>query len=105
STNSSAPFRPDLGHLEQLSQVQQMTPIEYREAWAWVHLMLHDRPQAKAVLTGYLQQLRLNPSPGPLQPRLAAVYPDLTDTLTKHLTHLEQEPKKQTADMMKEDGG
>jgi hypothetical protein len=105
STSSSAPFRPDLGHLEQLSQVQQMTPIEYREAWAWVHLMLHDRPQAKAVLTGYLRQLRLNPSPGPLQPRLAAVYPDLTDTLTKHLTQLEQEPKRQTADMMKEDGG
>src|SRR5205823_11063107 len=34
------PFKPDLSRLEQLSQVQQMSPAEYREAWAWVHLML-----------------------------------------------------------------
>ncbi len=104
STGTSAPFKPDLGHLEQLTQVQQMTPVEYREAWAWVHLMLRDRPQAKAVLTSYLQQLRLNPTPGLLQPRLAAVYPDLADSLSKHLTQLEQEPRRQAADMMKGDG-
>src|SRR5260370_15619806 len=28
----------DLARLEQLDNVQQMTPAEYREAWAWVHL-------------------------------------------------------------------
>src|SRR5262245_55823178 len=32
------PFNPDLARLEQLTQVQQMSPAEYREAWAWTHL-------------------------------------------------------------------
>jgi hypothetical protein len=83
------PFKPDMARLEQLSQVQQMTPVEYREAWAWVHLMLHDKAEAKAVLLSYLQQLRTTPTPGPLQPRLAAVYPALDDALLKHVEQLD----------------
>jgi hypothetical protein len=102
--STSLPFKPDLAQLEQLVEIEQMTPVEYREAWAWVHLMLRDRPEAKAVLTDYLQQLRLNPSPGPLQPRLAAVYPDLADALTRHLAKLEQEPKRERVDMIKGEG-
>src|SRR4029077_11331288 len=39
--SSAGAVRGDLARLEQLSQVEQMTPAEYREAWAWVHLMLH----------------------------------------------------------------
>jgi Protein of unknown function (DUF1570) len=86
---SQVPFKPDLGRLEQLSQVQEMTPAEYREAWAWVHLMLHDKPEAKTALINYLQQLRVNATPGPIQPRLATIYPALTDALTKHLGQLD----------------
>ncbi len=90
-------FRPDLAHLEGLREVQQMTPAEYREAWAWVHLMLRDKPEAKAVLTGYLQQLRTNPNPGALAPRLAAVYPDLNAALSRHLARVEAPPAQQRA--------
>ncbi|HEV3203718.1 MAG TPA: DUF1570 domain-containing protein [Gemmataceae bacterium] len=82
-------FKPDLARLEELSQVQQMTPSEYREAWAWVHLILADKPEAKAVLVQYLQQLRTNPTPGPLSPRLASIYPSLNEALTKHLATLD----------------
>ena len=81
-------FKPDLARLEQLSQVQQMTPPEYREAWAWVHLMLADRPEARTVLLAYLNQLRSTPNPGPLQPRLAGVYPELDEALERHLAQL-----------------
>jgi hypothetical protein len=83
-------FKASLMRLEELSQVQQMAPAEYREAWAWVHLMLRDKPEAKAVLTSYLQQLRTNSNPGPLRPRLASVYPELNDALYQHLTSLER---------------
>jgi hypothetical protein len=83
------PFQPDLARLEQLGQVQQMTPVEYREAWAWVHLMLRDRPEAKGVLLHYLGQLRTNPTPGPLGPQLARVYPAPERTLEQHLTQLD----------------
>src|SRR5262249_43357708 len=87
--NGSGPVKADLAHLEQLSQVQQMTPTEYREAWAWVHLMLRSKPEATVVLTAYLQQLRTNPNPGSLEPLLAKVFPDLSDALHKHLAKLE----------------
>jgi hypothetical protein len=83
------PFQPDLARLEQMSQVQQMSPAEYREAWAWVHLMLRDRPEAREVLLGYLQQLRTNSNPGPIGPRLASVYPSLPEALNRHLERLE----------------
>jgi hypothetical protein len=87
--NSTGQFKPDLGRLEQLSQVQQMTPAEYREAWAWVHFMLHDKPEAKVVLISYLQQLRTNPNPGLLEPRLTSVYGSLNDNLNTHLAHVD----------------
>ena len=84
----------------ELNQVRQMTPAEYREAWAWVHLMLRSRPDAKAVLTQYLQQLRVNPSPGPLQPRLANVFADPDEALAQHIRRTKPEepnPKSEEA--------
>src|SRR6266849_8402395 len=87
--STTSPFKPDLSRLEQMVQVQQMTPAEYREAWAWVHLLLRDRAEAKAVLTGYLQTLRSNPNPGPLAQRLSAVYPNPEETLIHHISQLE----------------
>lgn len=89
------PFRPDLNRLEQLSQVQQMLPADYRESWAWVHLMLSSREEARTVLLNYLQQLRTNPNPGPLQPRLAQIFPAPEDDLEKHLTLLDAQPRPQ----------
>jgi hypothetical protein len=86
---SGSLFKPDLTHLEELSQVQQMTPSEYREAWAWVHFMLRSRAQTKAVLIQYLQELRTNPNPGPLQPRLASICSDLDKELAQHLRKLD----------------
>ena len=56
--------RPNLARLEQLSEVQHMTPGEYREAWAWTHLLLRGHPQAKTVLLKYLQELRTTNRPG-----------------------------------------
>jgi hypothetical protein len=85
----SGQFKPDLARLEQLSLVQQMTPAEYREAWAWVHLMLRGKPEVKTVLLAYLAQLRSNPNPGPLQPHLAAVFPSPGEALEKHLALLD----------------
>src|SRR5262245_7659070 len=82
------PFSPDLARLEQMHQVAQMSPAEYRESWAWVHLMLRGPADGKSALLAYLQQLRVTPSPGPLQPRLAAAIAPLNDTLNTHLTQI-----------------
>jgi hypothetical protein len=81
--------QPNLKRLEQLSQVEQMTPAEYRESWAWVHLMLRGKGQGKASLLGYLQQLRTHPNPGPLSERLASVYAAPEEALQTHLAQIE----------------
>jgi uncharacterized protein DUF1570 len=81
-------FKPDMARLESLTQVKQMNSPEYRESWAWVHLMLCSTPEAKKVLRNYLSQLKTNPHPGTLAPRLAEVFPSSAETLTKHLLEL-----------------
>jgi hypothetical protein len=84
-------FQPNLKRLESLTQVQDMGPPEYREAWAWVHLMLHDKHEAKGALLGYLQQLRSRPNAGALSDRLVAVYSASSpeETLQAHLAQIE----------------
>lgn len=82
------PFNPDMPRLEQLTQVHQMSPSEYRESWAWVHLMLRGSPAARQVLLQYLQQLRTTPNPGSLNARLLAVEPRLNEALTNHIKQL-----------------
>jgi hypothetical protein len=85
----SGPITADLNRLEQLTQVDQMTPAEYREAWAWVHLMIHGKDESKKVLIDYLTELRSTSNPGPLRPRLTAVFPSPEGALTRHLMYLD----------------
>lgn len=92
------PYKPDLARLEGLTKVEQMAPAEYRESWAWVHLMLRDKPEAKAVLTNYLHQLRLNNGPGPLEPKLAAVFPSPDEAFDRHLAGLEATTRADAAE-------
>jgi hypothetical protein len=86
-----------LERLERLQDVQQMAPGEYREAWAWVHLLLHSSPRAKQVLVAYLQELRSSAQPGPLYPRLAGVFLSPEQALREHLTELETTLKTRPA--------
>ncbi|MBN9521384.1 hypothetical protein J0H58_23160 [bacterium] len=82
------PFQPDMARLERLDQVRQMEKPEYREAWAWVHLMLRGPTAGKVALTEYLQQLRTTDRPGPLHPRLTAALGDPDAALADHLARL-----------------
>jgi hypothetical protein len=79
----------DMARLEQLSEVKQMGRPEYREAWAWVHLMLRGKPEAKAVLLNYIKQLRGSQQPGSLLVKLREVFPSPGDSLVEHLNELD----------------
>lgn len=87
--NAGESFTPDLARLEKLTEVRQMNPTEYREAWAWVHLLLRSDPEARALLLEYLQQLRTTDKPGPLEPKLARILSAPATALDKHLRSLE----------------
>lgn len=69
-------WRPDLDRLETLERVEHMKRPDYREAWAWVHYMLHSSPDTRQVLLNYVHELRTNPNPGSLHERLLADHPD-----------------------------
>jgi hypothetical protein len=75
--------------LEKFTQVAQMEKPEYREAWAWVYLMLRSGPKAKKVLHDYLQVLRTDTNPGPLLPKLREAVPDPEQALVDHLAKTE----------------
>ncbi|MCI0377651.1 MAG: DUF1570 domain-containing protein [Gemmataceae bacterium] len=76
-----------LERLEQLTDVQQMTPAEYREAWAWVHFLLRSDQRARQALITYLHDLR-GARTGPLRPRLEAIYPSPEAALERHVAQL-----------------
>jgi len=81
-------LKPDLPRLEQFTQVEQMNPAEYREAWAWVHFILRGNPDARKALLAYVQQLRKSSTPGALLPHLKPAAAELNDALLNYLTQL-----------------
>jgi hypothetical protein len=86
-------FKPDLARLEAIgaTELDKMNRPEYREAWAWVHLMLRSKPEAKAALITYLQHLHPDRDPQePIGPELAKVFPSPDEALVNHLARLEE---------------
>jgi hypothetical protein len=79
----------DLDRLENLSQVEQMGHAEYRESWAWVHLMLRGNPDARTTLLTYLHQLRDSEHPTPLSPQLKTLLGSPEEALCRHVGRLD----------------
>lgn len=61
-----------LPELERLTTLQEMGSVEYREAWSWVHFMLHGPEPARAALREYLNCVQRHEPPTPLSQSLAA---------------------------------
>ena len=55
SSDGEAGWKPDLRRLETLDEVHQMAPRDYREAWAWVDLLLSDPRRGKPLLLDHLR--------------------------------------------------
>lgn len=78
-------WRPNLDRLESLEKVEHMQRPDYREAWAWVHYMLHSSPDTRQVLLNYLQDLRTDDQPGSLHARLQQATPDCEGRLLSYV--------------------
>jgi hypothetical protein len=61
SSDLASGWRPDLKRLESLSDIREMTPRDYRESWAWVHLLLNGSQPGRSVLLTSLASLKRNP--------------------------------------------
>jgi hypothetical protein len=64
-------WRPDLIRLEKLADAAQLEQLHYAESWAWVYFLLHSDPERRAMLTGYLAEVREKRTTEPLSHRLA----------------------------------
>jgi len=76
--------RPRLEELEAIETLDAMGRDEYRDAWAWVHFMLHGPRPAHDELVRYLGELESGGESGRLSDRLKRRLPDLDRRLDEH---------------------
>jgi hypothetical protein len=74
----------NLPELEALGDLAAMRGEHYRDAWAWVHFMLHGPPPATEALKAYLRDVQAHVPPGQLGQRLARAVPNLRDRYLEH---------------------
>jgi hypothetical protein len=65
-------WSPNLPRLESLVDIRQMTPRDYREAWAWIDLLLNGPEPGRSLLIAYLAEAGRGPKPASLSSRLTA---------------------------------
>ncbi len=78
-------WKPNLQRLEALEDLSDMGEEEYREAWAWVHFMLHGPQEVRQVLSDYLYDIEQGDANTLLSARLAKIMPDYNQRLVNHL--------------------
>jgi hypothetical protein len=83
----SGGWSPNLPRLEALSDIRQMTPRDYREAWAWVHLFLNSSTAEKTILLTSLSDTNQAPGPARLEEKGAS-----NERLLAHIKALQSRP-------------
>ncbi len=81
-------WRPDVERLERLEAVHHMQRIDYQEAWAWTHYLLHGTPGTRGLLLEYLADVRSGRDATPLSQRIRAAEPSAEAGLLNHLAGL-----------------
>ena len=75
---------PRLEALEEIGDLKNMGRDEYRDAWAWVHFMIHGPRDAHAELISYLKDCQDGGEPEKLSARLRRRVPDLERRMAEH---------------------
>lgn len=89
-------WKPDLVRLEGLKNIHQMTPDDYREAWAWVYWFLNQPGPRRASLLAYLREPHESREQTRLSSRLGA---DATgEALAAYMGSLRNRRTARTAD-------
>ena len=75
---------PSIERLENKIALASFQGSDYRKAWAWVHFLLHESPQSRGVLIGYLWQLQQGEDPGLFSEYLSAFITNPQTRLIRH---------------------
>jgi hypothetical protein len=79
-------WRPDLRRLEGIEDVAEMHRLDYQEAWAWVHFLLHESPETRQLLLEFLAELRTSAETLSLADRIQAEIPLADDRLLSYVS-------------------
>ncbi|MEX2170349.1 MAG: hypothetical protein WD851_13630 [Pirellulales bacterium] len=74
----------DVPALEKKRELTELTALDYRFAWAWIHFLLHGPPAAHRELSAFLIDLRRGTPAGDFSERLAAATPKPNEQLIRH---------------------
>jgi len=83
---------PRLEELEKKDKLENTDREDYRNAWAWVHFLLHGPPEGHEELLGFLSDLRTTTTPRPLSERLRDRMPNLEAKFTAHFNTWQRRP-------------
>jgi uncharacterized protein DUF1570 len=79
---------PNLKHLEQLKNSDEMTELEYAESWCWTHFLLESTPDNLTLVQAQMARLRMNAEAEPLAEQIDKQLPNAANQLVEHLRSL-----------------
>lgn len=85
-------WTPDLRRLEQMQALDEMTLLDYAEAWLWAHLLMESSPERLDRLRRYVAQLKGRQQPQRLSKVLTDTELSPERTLIRHLKWLDENP-------------
>ena len=87
AAHAETDWQPDLERLERRTQTEELTEIDYAEAWLWTHFLLRTTDLRREILQDYLANCRLGTG-DVLSQNLRKVEPDSRRQLLLHLEQL-----------------
>jgi hypothetical protein len=78
----------DLEVLEALEAISVMNAEHYRDAWAWIHFLLHRRQSTRRILVAQLHSLRAGRAVMPLSRVIAEQIPGWRQEFTDHFQRI-----------------
>jgi hypothetical protein len=92
SSEAEGAWKPDLARLEGVKSVKGMTPLDYRESWAWVHYFLNEPVVLKPILLAYLRDTRERRDARPLSARLTGRPETIGKDVATHISKVREKP-------------
>lgn len=81
-------WRPNLEELEAKADITEMDGNDYRDAWAWVHFMLHGPDESRAILTQFLEEVQAGKLAQPISKGFEKTFPHPVASLDSHLRNI-----------------
>jgi len=75
---------PDLERLESEELMSEMDATDYRDAWAWVHFLLHRSKESRQLLLSYLRTMKENSSGPKLHTQVNRLFSDCRSEFVSH---------------------